>query len=69
MTETEALHRRRRYLLEQIGKAADEINRIDERLAYLISPTFDVDLSNGGVRVLNNHEDCGQSFMLVNSSH
>ena len=44
MTEAEVLYRRRRYLLEQIGKAADEINRIDERLAYLISPTFDVDL-------------------------
>jgi hypothetical protein len=44
MNEVEALHRRRQYLLEQIGKAADEINRIDGRLAYLISPTFDVDL-------------------------
>ena len=44
MTEEEALHRRRQYLLEQIGKAADEINRIDERLAYLISPAFEVDL-------------------------
>ena len=44
MTESEALYRRRRYLLEQIGIAADEINRIDERLAYLISPTFEVDL-------------------------
>ena len=44
MTEEEALHRRRQYLLEQISIAADEINRIDERLAYLISPTFDVDL-------------------------
>ena len=44
MTESEALYRRRRYLLEQIGKAADEINRIDERLAHLISPTFEVDL-------------------------
>jgi hypothetical protein len=43
MTEVEALYRRRLYLLEQIDKAADEINRIDERLAYLISPTFDVD--------------------------
>jgi len=44
MTETEALNRRRRYLLEQISEAADEITRIDERLAYLISPTFEVDL-------------------------
>jgi hypothetical protein len=43
MTEIEALYRRRRHLLEQIGKASDEINRIDERLAYLISPTFEVD--------------------------
>ena len=40
MTEVEALYRRRRYLLEQIGIASDEINRIDERLAYLISPTL-----------------------------
>jgi hypothetical protein len=44
MTEVEALYRRRRHLLEQIGMAADEINRIDERLVYLISPTFEVDL-------------------------
>ena len=44
MTEAKALYRRRRYLLEQISKAADEINRIDERLAYLISHTYDVDL-------------------------
>jgi hypothetical protein len=44
MTEVEALYRRRRHLLEQIGMSADEINRIDERLAYLISPTFEVDL-------------------------
>lgn len=44
MTEVDALYRRRLYLLEQIDKAADEINRIDQRLAYLISPTFDVDL-------------------------
>ena len=44
MTETEALNRRRRYLLEQISEAADEITRIDERMAYLISPTFEVDL-------------------------
>jgi len=44
MTEVEALYRRRQYLLEQIGIASDEINRIDERLACLISPTYDVDL-------------------------
>jgi hypothetical protein len=42
MTEVEALYKRRRYLLEQICEASDEINRIDERLAHLISPTFDV---------------------------
>jgi hypothetical protein len=44
MTEVEALYRRRRYLLEQISKAADEINQIDGRLAYLNSLTFEVDL-------------------------
>jgi hypothetical protein len=44
MTEVEALSRRRRYLLEQIGSAADEITRIDERLTHLILPTFEVDL-------------------------
>ena len=44
MTEVEAFYRRRRYLVEQIDIAADEITRIDERLAYLISPTFEVDL-------------------------
>jgi hypothetical protein len=38
MTEFEALHRRRRYLLEQIGNAADEINAIDARLAFLRPP-------------------------------
>lgn len=32
MTEPEALSRRRNLLLEQIGKAADEIIRIDKRL-------------------------------------
>jgi hypothetical protein len=37
MTEFEALHRRRHYLLEQIGEAADEINAIDARLAFLRS--------------------------------
>jgi hypothetical protein len=40
MTEFEALHRRRRYLLEQIGKAADEINAIDDRLALLRSSSL-----------------------------
>jgi hypothetical protein len=40
MTEFQALHRRRRYLLEQIGKAADEINAIDDRLALLRSSSL-----------------------------
>lgn len=35
MTEFEVLYRRRRYLLEQIGNAADEIDAIDVRLAFL----------------------------------
>jgi hypothetical protein len=43
MNEIEALCRRRQYLLEQIGRAADEINRIDERLAHLAGPTFEMD--------------------------
>jgi len=37
MTEFEALRRRRRYLLEQIGDAEHEIGRIDARLAFLRS--------------------------------
>ena len=37
MTELEALQRRRLYLLGQIVKAANEINRIDDRLAFLHS--------------------------------
>ena len=37
MTEFEALHRRRRYLLEQIGDVESEIARIDARLAFLRS--------------------------------
>lgn len=37
MNEYEALYKRRLYLLERIGMAADEINRIDERLASLQS--------------------------------
>ena len=36
MTEAEALQRRRAWLLEQIGKASDEISRIDERLFFLL---------------------------------
>ena len=37
MTELEALQRRRQHLLGQIVRAADEINRIDDRLAFLHS--------------------------------
>ena len=33
MVEFRVLSERRKYLLEQIGAAADEIRRIDERLA------------------------------------
>ena len=33
MTESEALTRRRGLLLDRIGKAADEIGRIDDRLS------------------------------------
>lgn len=36
MTEPEALRSRRLRLLEQIGKAADEISKIDERLTFLL---------------------------------
>ena len=35
MTEPEALRERRLLLLEQIGKAADEIGKIDSRLSFL----------------------------------
>jgi hypothetical protein len=42
MTEFEALHRRRRYLLEQIGNAADEINAIDARIAVLRASSLGV---------------------------
>ncbi len=40
MTEFEALHKRRRYLLEQIGNAADEIKAIDARLSFLHSSSL-----------------------------
>ena len=33
MTEPEALRQRRRFLLEQLSRAADEISRIDDRLS------------------------------------
>jgi hypothetical protein len=36
MTEPEALRQHRVRLLEQIGKASDEILRIDSRLRYLL---------------------------------
>jgi hypothetical protein len=36
MIESEALHSSRLKLLEQIGKEADEIKRIDERLTILL---------------------------------
>jgi hypothetical protein len=36
MIEPEALRARRLRLLEQIGKASDEISRIDNRLRYLL---------------------------------
>lgn len=37
MSEPEALQKRRLRLLEQIGKASDEISRIDDRLRYLLA--------------------------------
>lgn len=36
MTELEALQRRRNFLLERISRAADEIRKIDKRLAFLL---------------------------------
>lgn len=36
MSEPEALHRRRQFLFEKIGQAADEIKRIDNRLSSLL---------------------------------
>jgi hypothetical protein len=36
MIEAEALHKRRSQLLESIGKAADEIKRIDDRISSLM---------------------------------
>jgi len=36
MTEPEALRKRRRFLLEQLSRAADEIMRIDDRLSDLL---------------------------------
>jgi hypothetical protein len=35
MIEFNELSQRRKYLLEQIGAAADEIRQIDERLAFI----------------------------------
>jgi len=36
MTEPEALQDRRKFLLEQLSRAADEIRRIDDRLSSLL---------------------------------
>lgn len=36
MTEFQALQKLRRSLLEQIGAAADEIKRIDNRITFLL---------------------------------
>jgi hypothetical protein len=38
MIEFNELSQRRKYLLEQIGAAADEIRQIDERLAFIQPP-------------------------------
>ena len=35
MTEADALHERRQFLLEQLSRAADEIMWIDERLSFI----------------------------------
>jgi len=35
MTEAEALQKHRQRLLERIGQAADNIQRIDRRLSFL----------------------------------
>lgn len=40
MSEPEALQKRRGLLLEQIGKAADEIKQIDERSGPEQTPLF-----------------------------
>jgi len=37
MTEPEALQKRRRHLLEQLSRAADEISRIDNRLNNILA--------------------------------
>jgi hypothetical protein len=44
MVEFKVLSERRKYLLEQIGAAADEIRHIDERLAH-IQPSVKKDCS------------------------
>lgn len=36
MTELEALLQRRKFLLERLSRAADEIERIDKRLTFLL---------------------------------
>ena len=37
MTELRALQKRRQYLLKKLAEAADEIKKIDERLAILLA--------------------------------
>jgi len=37
MTELRALQRRRQCLLKKLAEAADEIKKIDERLAFLLA--------------------------------
>lgn len=37
MTERQALQKRRQFLLEQMSRAANEIKKIDERLAFLLA--------------------------------
>ena len=37
MSEPEALQKRRRLLLEQLSRAADEIERIDGRLSSILA--------------------------------
>jgi hypothetical protein len=49
MVEFKSLYSRRQYLLEQIGKAADEIKQIDERLIFLGSPSLEEIPSKGGI--------------------
>lgn len=36
MNETEALRKRRQFLLEQLSRAADEIEKIDRRVEFIL---------------------------------